>query len=236
MNLDPKRLSAFMSGHFGYGNFAAPIWFFGMEEGGGNSAEEIERRIAAWSDLGRRTVSDLRDYHLAIGVDRYWLERPPIQRTWGCLIRVLLASKGLAPTTDDVRAYQRDHLGRHDGESGLLELMPLPSPGTTRWLYGSMASDPALATREAYMEHWLPARVQRLRELIAEHRPRAVVFYGVSYLAHWEAVTGVELAEVGDGVRVGQGVGTRFVVAKHPAARLTGNQHFEQVGALARAT
>ncbi len=39
--------------------------------------------------------------------------------------RIVLASKGLPSSTPDVRAYQRDILGRKDSESRLLELLPL---------------------------------------------------------------------------------------------------------------
>ncbi|TAJ19080.1 MAG: hypothetical protein EPO68_06860 [Planctomycetota bacterium] len=230
--LPRELLDAFMAGHFGYGNLAAPVWFVGMEEHGGHREQEIALRLAAWSNLGRRVVSDVRDYHHAIGVDDHWVERPPIQPTWGRLIRVLLASKGLVPDTESVRAYQRDRLGRADGESCLLELMPLPAPGIGSWPYRQFSDNPALTAREAYIRHVLPARVAQLRALIHEHRPHTVVFYGTSYLAHWEAIADAKLAEIETGIRAGRAADTLFVAARHPAARGTSGAEFERVGAI----
>lgn len=223
-------LAAFMSGHFGYGNLAAPVWFVGMEEHGGHSEEEIALRLAAWSNLGRRVVSDVRDYHRAIGVDRYWVERPPIQRTWGCLIRVLLASKGVAADTDAVRQYQRDRLGRAEGESCLLELMPLPAPSINQWPYAAFAVDPSLVSRETYLAEWRQKRVGAMRELVRQHRPQAVVFYGSGYSDQWTEVAGAEFG-VSDGLRGCRVANTVFVVAKHPAAHGTGSAYFARIGA-----
>lgn len=220
-----------MSGHFGYGNLAAPSWFVGMEEHGGHSEQEVALRLAAWSSLGRRVVSDVRDYHHAIGVDDHWVERPPIQRTWGCLIRVLLASQGLTPDTDAVRAYQRDRLGRADGETCLLELMPLPAPSTSEWPYAAIAADPSLASRETYLAEWRPKRVEALRGLVRQHRPQAVVFYGSGYSEQWTEVAGAGFEATDAGFRVGRGLSTAFIIAKHPAAHGTGSAYFERIGA-----
>jgi hypothetical protein len=232
--LPPELLDAFMSGHFGYGNLAAPIWFIGMEEGGGHSADEVDRRLQAWDALGCRPTSDLREFHERAAIAGRWREPFPISPTWGKLIRVRLASRGIEATRDTIRAYQCDHLGRRDGDTCLLELMPLPSQSVGRWIYGEISADPTLATRDVYMARWLAARVARLRTLIREHRPRSVVFYGASYLAHWGEVAGVELAEAEAGIRTGQGPNTQFVVARHPSARGAGSAHFERVGAMVR--
>jgi hypothetical protein len=39
-------LQDFMSSFYGYGNFQGAYWFIGMEEGGGDSFEEVSRRLA----------------------------------------------------------------------------------------------------------------------------------------------------------------------------------------------
>ncbi|MFL7892770.1 MAG: hypothetical protein AB8I56_11970, partial [Anaerolineales bacterium] len=60
-------LEDFINRFFGYGNFKGKYWFIGMEEGGGNSLEEINRRLDAWDMRGRREVEDVADYHRAFG-------------------------------------------------------------------------------------------------------------------------------------------------------------------------
>jgi hypothetical protein len=52
--LDESLLQEFMSNFYGYGNYAAPYWFIGMEEGGGDTIEEITRRLTVWDQRGRR--------------------------------------------------------------------------------------------------------------------------------------------------------------------------------------
>lgn len=43
-------LQQYMSKFAGYGNLDGDYWLVGMEEGGGNSIEEIERRINLWKE------------------------------------------------------------------------------------------------------------------------------------------------------------------------------------------
>jgi hypothetical protein len=40
-----KELDQFAHNFLGYGNLESPIWFIGMEEGGGNTKEEIKSRL-----------------------------------------------------------------------------------------------------------------------------------------------------------------------------------------------
>jgi len=45
----------------------------------------------------------------------------------------MLAVRNEPADNDAIRAYQRDRLGRSDGESLLLELMPLPARNIAHW-------------------------------------------------------------------------------------------------------
>ncbi len=54
-----RSLEEFMMHFAGYGNLAAPIWFIGMEEGGGADVAELQRRVDAWRTRGSRTLEDL---------------------------------------------------------------------------------------------------------------------------------------------------------------------------------
>jgi hypothetical protein len=111
-------------------------------------------------------------------------DRPPIQSTWNLIIRAILALEGnTSPTTDDVRFYQRDRLGRTDERSALLELFPLPAVGIDRWPYAEVFEE--FPTREAYRDSLLPQRIEKLRSHLA-YRPALVVCYGKSYWAYFE--------------------------------------------------
>ena len=55
-HLDESLVLDFCEVFFGYGSFKAPIWLVGMEEGGGESAEEIQRRLQIWDQRGRQNL------------------------------------------------------------------------------------------------------------------------------------------------------------------------------------
>jgi hypothetical protein len=229
--LDDHLLQDFIDGFYGYGNYNAPYWFVGMEEGGGNSVEEINSRLQAWRTRGRREIEDVADYHRAFGISRYWEKRPPLEATWNKIIRIYLASKGAQPTTDDVRFYQRDHLGREGGDTCLLELLPLPSPSTSHWLYADASSIPALASRQAYRDWLIPMRIKRLQERIWKYRPSFIIFYGKTYLEYWQAIVGAPLLHIETlNIDRAEVDGTLFVVTNHPVATGVTNEYFHSIG------
>ena len=43
--LNDKTLESYIHNFYGYGNPRAPYWFIGMEEGGGEDIQNIERRV-----------------------------------------------------------------------------------------------------------------------------------------------------------------------------------------------
>jgi hypothetical protein len=42
---DDAALEEYATNFLGYGRPDAPVWFIGMEQGGGNSFEEVQKRI-----------------------------------------------------------------------------------------------------------------------------------------------------------------------------------------------
>lgn len=219
MKLDDVLLAQYMDSFFGYGNLKARLWFVGMEEGGGSSVDEVRSRLTAWDRRGRPRVEDVADFHRAIGQHRWFEPGAPTQSTWRQLIRATLLSKGKAATLDATRNYQVQDFARLNGEVASLELLPLPSASTrdTDWRYGEWSALEALASREAYSQHCLPRRIESLRTLIAQERPRAVVFYGATYLRHWEAIAGVDFG-TGAFPRAGSARGTDYFLVPHPTA------------------
>ena len=120
-------------------------------------------------------MEDLRSFHIAFGMLKFFLAPVVLQPTWNKLIRVVL-SANVGPVTTElvrpvetklVREYQQTLLGNADGETCLLELLPLPSPSTKDWFYAKHSQLPQLATREAYKKHYMPLRAAHIAQLIA---------------------------------------------------------------------
>jgi len=246
---ESDALTNFTHTFFGYGNLHAPVWFIGMEEGGGKSREEIEARLRSWNAAGRPHVVDIVQFGKEAGLEGHlqWFddEKPPLQTTWKQLIRIVLSSRQEPGDASAVRAYQRDVFAREDGHECLLELLPLPSPNVGEWRYGEWYDLSWLRDRDSYREHLLDHRIERLQHLIAEHHPKAVVFYSKSYLDEWRRVMGVEPDELDERVIVKRGDReltafvyetdeTRFVVASHPSAFGMTNSYWEGVGEMLR--
>ena len=236
-DLDDTLLEAFMDGFYGYGNLAGPYWFIGMEEGGGDSLEEIQCRLAAWQNRGQMVTEDLVEYHAAIGITRYFGAQPKFQSTWSKLVRVLHILEGKPVATDTLRQTQGAAFGRSDGSSCLLELLPLPSPSTSHWLYGEHSRRPYLQDRETYRQSVTPKRIARLSAMIQQHRPCNVLFYGLGYRDHWQAISGQPFDETRIGkfmTLFNRNEQTLYVVTPHPTSTGITNAYFNAVGELMR--
>jgi hypothetical protein len=216
-----------MARFYGYGCWDAPLWFVGMEEGGGESLDEIGRRLDAWD--GSDDLADLREFHMLTGEDRWFRERPRIQSSWGKLIRTALCAEQRPCTTDQVRRYQRDELARRSGSVALIELFPLPSPSTNQWLYGQ-CQIPEITTRQTSRESLAPLRLRTIRERIATHQPRAVMFYGKTYRSYWEQIAATPFPDApGHDFEIADSDAT-YILAPHPAAHGVTNQTFCRLG------
>jgi hypothetical protein len=233
LNLDDRLLEKFIRQFYGYGNYQGNFWFVGMEERGGNSLEDVAKRLHVWSYRGQRELEDVAEYHVQLGIDSFFPKRPRIQRTWGKLIRILLAVKHLPFTTKQVCRYQRDYLGRSTGDTCLLELLPLPSPSTKNWLYADYSQLPYLKDRTTYKQTLLDERIAHLRQRIEQYRPAVVLFYGISYRKHWRAiVNNVDFSPSDDTDYYSGNNGSQlFLIIKHPVARGLSNDYFHKIGA-----
>jgi hypothetical protein len=194
--LDDLMLEKFIHSFFGYGSYKADYWFIGMEEGGGGSLEEVASRLSCWRERGERQLEDVRAYHEALGINQFFHEPVKIQRTWAQLCRIVLASQGLSEDLRAIKAYQKDKLGRQDGETCLMELLPLPSPGTDRWFYKDWSKLGFLSCRDKYKEKVLPFRIRDIKERIEKWRPQSVVFYGTGYRAYWESIAEAAFVQI----------------------------------------
>lgn len=229
MDLNDTLLQQFMSTFYGSGNYSGEYWFVGMEEGGGNDLDQVTKRLNAWVELGGTELVDIYEFHNKIDYPQYFRDPVKLQRTWMQQARIVLASKGLPSSTPDVRAYQRDILGRKDSETCLLELLPLPSPSTNEWNYALWSKLPFLKERSTYRDYCVPWRAEHIRARIREHNPRFVVFLGQGYCKYWQTIADRNFTDDG-GFWSGNSGGTTYVITKHPAAQGVTNAYFEKIG------
>ena len=227
---DDRLLDEFAHGFYGYGNYGGRIWFIGMEEGGGTTFADVAKTLDAWALRGRRELDDLPGYCTSIGITYLFNDRPKLQPTWNPLIRIVLTATGRPCDRESVREYQKRELGRIDGETCLVELLPLPSPNTSAWLYHEHSSLPYLTDRQAYRECLAGLRVAHLQDRLSQYQPKSVVLYGVQYQAYWKQIVGVETwLESPAGFAYASKHRTMFVMAKHPITTGVTNEYFHQI-------
>lgn len=239
MAVNDTQLEQFMNTFLGYGNLLSDYWFIGMEEGGGNSVEEIEARLNYWLEGGCKTVEDVAEYHQKFGMEYFFNESPKNQPTWNKLIRIMLALEEQPLTLDSVKAFQKDRLARQGSDNCLLELFPLPSPSVGHWLYSEISALDYLATREAYKAHLQELRIDLLQKKIIKHQPKLVLFYGNNpeYRQYWQKIARCELQDIEvEGRSAYKGINgeTLFIIVSHPVATGISNAYFHQIGNLAR--
>lgn len=233
---DPDTLASYIETFYGYGDYSAPFWFVGIEEGGDNSVEEIEARIAAWYSAGQPELRDPRGYgpDPDTSTSPWFRLHPKSQSTWRQLIRMALVAQNLPTSLDDIKAYQRDRLGRADSAICLLELLPLPSRSTKEWIYHT-SGVVELQSRTAYVLRYTRDRAMHIKQRVQQHAPRAVVFYSTTfwYRIWWELIAGVRLTRdkiAGRIIYHAETPSTTFVVVKHPVSVGVTNDYYDAVG------
>ena len=231
MELNDKFLEHFIWTYYGSGNYAGNYWFIGMEEGGGTTFKRVQKRLETWQTLGEEELVDLYDFHAGINYLDYFKDPVKLQHTWMQQARIILASKGLPSTREQIRTYQRNIIGRKNSESCLLELLPLPSPNTSTWHYNQWSTLSYLKDRKAYREYCIPRRIDHIQTQIKIHLPKVVVFFSTSYTPYWQQIAGKAVSfQDKEGFSLGKSASTTFVICKHPAARGIPNAYFEKIG------
>lgn len=233
-----QNLDDFMARFAGYGNKSAPLWFVGLEEGGGRTVEELATRVDAWSARGGHALEDLANYHRAIGQATYFDPPYPLQRTWTPLCRVRQSWLDQPTDVAALKDVQARELGRCGGQTNLVELMPLPATSLGHWPYASLAAEhPALRDRDTYRHTYTSLREVLLRDLIHAGRSRAVVFYG-QRPESWKTIAGRPLREIVVGDRKCYATASDqryFIAVPHPMARGLTSAFWMAVGSHLRA-
>lgn len=176
--MNDATLTDYCNTFLGFGSWEVPVWFIGIEEAGGKNLEDVENRLRAWDDRGRKPLEDAPQFYPASGNILWHGTNAEIQPTWRQLIRMLLLAQGKSDTDSIIRNYQRSQLGCENGETCLMELFPLPSPNIEVWNYTQWTTLAWLQTRKNYAREMRAKRENELRRQITEHEPRVVIFYG----------------------------------------------------------
>lgn len=228
-----KEIDEFASGFYGYGDLQAPLWFIGMEEGGGNTAKEVTNKIRVWQQRGRMPLEDVAQYHDAQSDNGF--ASITKQNTWSAISRIQLAYDAAAISPRAVRKHWQSQLGRWGSSTCIIELNPLPSPSITTWKYPEFTDMPFLANRIVYNTRYRANRIASIKNMLAQASPRAVVFYGKKYEKFWAQISGAIFEKDHLHSRGYQG-DTTFISMHHPNARVRGKtgDYLTNLGAMLR--
>jgi hypothetical protein len=186
-----------MKAFLGYGNPKGRWWFIGKEEGGGNSMEEVQARIEQWHQRQQHNAENLQTFSRAVGhgLNRWFCPDlgPPIQRTWGPLIRAMLNAMEHQPPEDaQITDYQEHNWGSNAGNTFLSEVLPLPAsrghwdyPCRSWWLNEDV---PDFAqSRKAAFAASNAARGAIIGQFVQENRAqtKVIIVYGRSPHHQW---------------------------------------------------
>jgi hypothetical protein len=243
MNLQ-EDLNNFIKSFYGYGNLKSDFWFIGMEEGGGESLEEIKSRLEVWKAFGSNNVIDAFEFHKRItnkaGNNFEFLFRegnPADQRTWRGLIKLLLSYRHGHYSLNEVKEKQSNDWGRLNSDNCLLELFPLPSPNATDFRYPEWFDDENLKTRDTYKKFYEKHRVNGLQQLINNFTPKLVVFYGKAYGDKYKAIAqlkGNDLEEINIGpektAKIFVGKPTSYAFIPHPTSPGMSGEYYQTLG------
>jgi hypothetical protein len=233
MHFDDQLLDKYIHTYYGTGDYSARYWFVSMENGGGKTFDEVLNQITIWQELNEKELVDGKEFHIRMKIPEFFTDPVKIQRTWMQQARIVLASQGMNATLSDVKVYQRDLLGRKNGETCLLELLPLPSPNISAWNYNQWSDLAILRNRVAYSDYCFPWRCAHIRAQIQIYQPRVVVFNSYSYKEKWKQIAGPGVNFIDEaGVKIGTEGNTLFIITKHPTMRGISNAYFQTVGSL----
>ena len=233
--LDNSLIEDYAENFFGYGALSGKYWFVGMEEGGGDTFREVDARMRSWRERGRRELEDVCEFSATVGLHQWFGPKARLQRTWSRYIRVICGMEGISADREWIRRYQAESLGRFEGESSLMNLLPFPSRSLKHWHYANLSELPHLGSRNACMDHYAEKRAKRLRSRILKERPRLVLFASMDarYRKWWQTIADVEFKPrsfAGKAFDFGIMGSTAFVVTQHPAVRSMSNEFFQTVG------
>ena len=172
---------------YGYGSWDAKYWFIGWEQGLGKSTQDtISNRAKAFRDLDvdRDGLCDLCAFHAKLKEDQWCGQKPNLQSSWKFLILLLMVflDKDNPEDVELRRKYQRDHWGKSDGQTCVIELSGIPSASKKL----SKARDRSMSPEEFRMHNEIRQdRLTRIDEEMKQHKPKFVVIYDKDQEGYW---------------------------------------------------
>lgn len=163
----------------GFGKLNADVWFLGMEEAG-EGKENIRARLKF------KQVEDCAEAHKILGITKHHSGKKIIQPTWRGMCYIMLRLDGKETDRESIRNYQADYLGRFQGNSLLLELLPIPKPSIGSWGYENLI--PQFASSAEYYKVVKPRRVKYLQRLMSEYSPKIIICYGKMYWQEYKEI------------------------------------------------
>jgi hypothetical protein len=214
----------------GFGSPTAALWFVGLEQGGGESLAELERRLTTWEHLNKETFADLRDYCLRLGELRWHGESPPHPAD----------PRQARPT----RARGRGDFADDRCGSQLPGTSVWPLERRNRHCRTDASAESQCLALDLFSAHrcaWAPYP----RGVLAGISPQApsapsgrhpsssaprVVFLGLSEAQTWAEIADAPYTQGPEGVQWTRSGSTRFAILKHPTAFGAKNAYFENIG------
>lgn len=183
---------------YGYGSWAAPVWFVGYEENGGDAPEEVAEKLAYFSkahgSAKEATLCDIRELYKRVTFRaegpraekfanhydyRFGPKAKTLHGAWKNLIAFQHGYRN--KKVPNLLSYQRSSFLTSSSKENLIQFYPLPAHNHA-WYYSWLQLSPKfsfLKTRSKYEEQVYPSRVKIILEKIKEHKPEVVVMFGM---------------------------------------------------------
>jgi hypothetical protein len=117
--------------------------------------------------------------------------------------------------------------GQSESKNLLIELFPLPSPGTNDWKYPKWVDLNTnleyLNNRKSYRLAIIAQRIKLIKDKIDQYKPEVVLFYGNTMKNYWDEIIGPiqsdELKIFTQKVKFSKKNNTHFFQCPHPTSR-----------------
>lgn len=251
MQKNDKDLEKYIFTFLGYGNTNANYWHIGKEEAG--EAKDIDARLKAWIKLGSSRVVDNYKFHLEFANQKrkpkcyaslFNEQKTNLQKTWAGQIKLQLAIKtNQLLSLERLKKIQSKEFGRSDSTNAILELFPLPAPNHDKHNYQA-SKLPYLKDKKTYKEEVVKKRIQLLKSLIFDKKPKFVIFYstGKDFIKYWKQITG-DLAFKTEHIIPGRSERSRYLlldkkegitfgITQHPTYTGTSDKELLETGKL----
>jgi hypothetical protein len=238
VEIDRSLIDTYIKSFLGYGNRMAKYWLIGMEEGAADQFEKVYKDITVWKDGGAKEFCDIlednNEDNCIPDVKKYFYDNPvTIQKTWNKLIRLLLSIDHDIRDINEIREFQKHHLGKKNGNNCLIDFFPLPNVSLADWIYEGKISLKFLNNRKELIREMAPVRIERICDKIKIYKPKVVVFYNNTpiFIKYWKQIIGSELiydSEKKYSINIRDGV--IYSVIPHPNKPGISNKDYENLG------